>query len=50
MYILCQQAIKGVLKVVLSIESLRLLETLSPSAVFLFPYENAGMLVKSLQF
>ena len=35
---------------VLSIESLILVKTLSPSAEFLFPYGDVGTLVKSLQF
>ena len=34
----------------LSIESIKLVESLSPSAVFIFPYEYVGTLVKSLQF
>ena len=46
----CAIGIEGFLKVKLSIKSIRLVETLSPSMVFLFPYEGVGTLVKSPQF
>ena len=48
--ILCQRAGKVFLKLALSIESLRLLETLFPSTVFHSPSGYVGTLVKSLQF
>ena len=48
--ILSHQSRGGIFKVYLSIESLRLVETLSPSAVFIFPSEEVGTLVKSIQF
>ena len=47
--ILCHSDRRVILKVLLSIEHLRFLETLSPIAVFLFPSEDVVTLVKSLQ-
>ena len=49
-YIFCQRARRDFLNVALSIEDLRWVETLWPSAVFLFPFRAVGTLVKSLQF
>ena len=46
--ILRHQPRRGVLKVVFYISSRILLETLSPSAVFLFPSEDVGAFVNSL--
>ena len=48
--IFCSSGIKGFLNVVLSIYSLRLVYTLSPSTVFLFLSGCVGTLVKSIKF
>ena len=48
--IFCHWARSGIFNSGFSIESLRLVETFSPSAVFIFPYGGVGVLVNSLQF
>ena len=48
--ILCRRAIRGILKIALSIESLSLVENLCPISEFLFPSGAVGTLVKSLYF
>ena len=50
MSIFLQRYRRGFLEVELSIESLRLAETLSPSDMFLYPSGDVGALVNSLQF